>query len=230
LSWRFRQWYQNPQLLAAIAAPPLREIAQQLEHLVDHANDIRGLQNPGQNFVTIYSCHDVTLLALLYALGSDFLAEETSSVWKEFWPEYASTLAIELVRLDDEEKIAANGKEKEPQHIMRVLMNGRVVTSTDFLFQKFEREKGDYASNPPNSDEFLTIHSNPLGQGPYGLLTTRDFWNIVTQLESQGEYDFALWPKMKDDLAMGDPLNGEPATGKDSKPNQQTSSLDSSLN
>jgi hypothetical protein len=30
LAWRFRQWYKSPRLLATIAAPPLREIANQL--------------------------------------------------------------------------------------------------------------------------------------------------------------------------------------------------------
>lgn len=210
LAWRFRQWYQNPQLLAAIAAPPLREIAQQLEHLVENSGDIRALQEPRNNFLTVYSCHDVTLLALLYALGAEFLAVEESAVWKEFWPDYASTIAIELVRLE-----GGNGLdgEKDARHVMRVLMNGRVVKSTDFLFQKFERDKWT-----EHEADDVVPPVNALGNGPHELLTTDDFWQIVTKLESQGEYDFALWPKMKDDVAMGDPLNGEPSATSTSKP------------
>ena len=251
LSWRFRQWYQNPQLLAAIAAPPLREIAQQLEHLQNHTTDIRALQNPHENFVTIYSCHDVTLLALLYALGSDFLADEQSSVWREFWPEYASTLAIELVRIDDENKENNNkednssnrnndDKSQEAQHVIRVLMNGRVVTSTDFLFQKFERDK-ERKNGPLQSSSSSSSSSSPppnmLGQGHYDLLTTTDFWDIVTRLEAQGEYDFSLWPTMKDDDLedIGNPLNGKRKNkNKGDRPSSSSrpraGSLNSSLN
>lgn len=52
LAWRFRMWYENKRLLAAIAAPPLREIADELSHT---ANLIQGEKRP---FV-IYSCHDI---------------------------------------------------------------------------------------------------------------------------------------------------------------------------
>jgi hypothetical protein len=219
LAWRFRKWYRNPQLLAAIAAPPLREVAQQLEHLVNRSTEIRALQDPHANFLSLYSCHDVTLLALLYALGADFLAEEESAVWREYWPEYASTLVLELVNLNPEER-ASLGTEAE--HVIRVLINGRVVTSTDFLFQKFERDK-----SPPVPFPSLRCKTtlNTLGQGPYNLLTTQDFWNIITQLESFGEYDFSQWPTNREDSdSEGKPDDKKP------KPSRTKGSLNSSLN
>lgn len=216
LAWRFRQWYQNPQLLAAIAAPPLREIAQQLEHIVlnqTRSNQkVRALQDPHANFLCIYSCHDVTLLSLLYALGADFLADESSAVWREYWPEYASTLVIELVRLEEQDADNTN------QHIIRVMINGRVVISTDFLLSKFEREKT--GSSTALEKEKLTT-SNPLGEGPYNLLTTENFWGIVTRLESMGEYDFSQWPAMKEEAGPGQAQAKKPL---------RTGSLNSSLN
>ena len=67
LSWRFRKWYQHERLLAVIAAPPLREITNQIVR-TPHLSMIE--RHP---FV-IYSCHDITILGLLYAIGADFLA------------------------------------------------------------------------------------------------------------------------------------------------------------
>jgi hypothetical protein len=52
LAWRFRKWYENKRLLAAIAAPPLREIA---DRLVPTTHLNQGEKRP---FV-VYSCHDV---------------------------------------------------------------------------------------------------------------------------------------------------------------------------
>ena len=52
LAWRFRMWYENKRLLAALAAPPLREISNQLK---DTAQLELGEKRP---FV-IYSCHDI---------------------------------------------------------------------------------------------------------------------------------------------------------------------------
>ena len=201
LAWRFRKWYNNPQLLAAIAAPPLREIAQQLDHLVSKSSSIRALQDPCENFLCIYSCHDVTILSLLYALGADFLADEDSAAWREYWPAYASTLLIELVRLDEEYDVSADNSNKENQgpiindnrHVIRVVINERVVTSTDFQLAKFERDK-----TPDAEEETPTPPANPLGNGPYNLLTMNDFWKVVTDLESQRSYDFSRWPTMKE--------------------------------
>ena len=69
LSWRFRKWYQHERLLAVIAAPPLREIADQMM-----ATPRLGV-NARRPFV-LYSCHDITILGLLYAIGADFLATD----------------------------------------------------------------------------------------------------------------------------------------------------------
>ena len=92
LSWRFRQWYQHRHLLAAIAAPPLREILNQMVKTMQlKPSDLE--KRP----FTLYSCHDITILGLLYGIGADFLADETVPGW-DFWPAYGSTLVFELVR------------------------------------------------------------------------------------------------------------------------------------
>ena len=69
LSWRFRKWYQHERLLAVIAAPPLREITNQMMQTPHLSINAR------RPFV-LYSCHDITILGLLYAIGADFLAIE----------------------------------------------------------------------------------------------------------------------------------------------------------
>jgi hypothetical protein len=70
LAWRFREWYRCPRLLSAVAGPPFREVH---DGMVEAASNL-GPDDRGP-FV-LYSCHDVTLLALLYALGADFLASD----------------------------------------------------------------------------------------------------------------------------------------------------------
>jgi hypothetical protein len=85
LAWRFREWYKSNRLLAAIAAPPLREIANQILPTISlHESERRPF--------SIYSCHDVTILALLYGIGADFLAGDDGAGYRSFWPGYSSTL------------------------------------------------------------------------------------------------------------------------------------------
>ena len=67
LAWRFREWYRSPKLLSAVACPPFREILNDMDEAINKA----GPQDR-RPFV-LYSCHDVTLLALLYAIGASFL-------------------------------------------------------------------------------------------------------------------------------------------------------------
>ena len=102
LAWRFRQFYQSPSLLAALAGSPLKEIQEEMTKI---------LASPytcdGRKPLRIYSCHDVTILGLLYAVNADFLASEkrtkddgvynTSNYNSSYWPEFASNLTFELV-------------------------------------------------------------------------------------------------------------------------------------
>jgi hypothetical protein len=120
LAWRFRQWYQSPSLLAAIVLAPLREIETQMKNATN-------LQDQDRKPFVIYSCHDVTLLSLLYGIGADFVATESElneagipsrrsdgeERWK-YWPEYATALVFELIRVRDE-------------HYVRILLNGKQV-------------------------------------------------------------------------------------------------------
>ena len=119
LAWRFQQWYGNQKLLAEIAAPPLREVANQILNATGPNADER------KPFV-VYSCHDITILGLLYGIGAEFLEEsegkeEIDTGMTRYWPPYASNLVFELVRLDDAE---GNRTKSEPSHIVRVLLNG----------------------------------------------------------------------------------------------------------
>ena len=117
LAWRFRQWYKNRKLLSAIAGPPFREILDQMQAATKLG------ENEKRRF-TLYSCHDITILGLLYGLGAEFLADDKSPDWL-YWPPYASTLALELVRTHDN------------QFRVRALLDGVPVKSVDFYSQGF---------------------------------------------------------------------------------------------
>ena len=132
LAWRFRTWYQYPPLLAAIAAPPLQEIGQQIQRISD---DLVNNSNISKKPFRIYSCHDVTILSLLYGIGADFLATNDELIgvglnpgneerWR-FWPRYASTLVFELVR-----------SKKDSSQKVRILLNGKEVTPLSILRKK----------------------------------------------------------------------------------------------
>ena len=77
-----------------IAAPPLREIADQILKTPE-------LSSRERRPLVIYSCHDITILGLLYGVGADFLAvDETdhgdsAGNWR-WWPPYASNLVFEV--------------------------------------------------------------------------------------------------------------------------------------
>ncbi|KAL7472883.1 hypothetical protein ACHAXS_013265 [Conticribra weissflogii] len=150
LSWRFREWYRCPRLLAAIAAPPLKEVWRNMMETVERSCGLRsaGGGDGNKRPFHIYSCHDVTLLSLLYGIGADFLVsgedcggrqlseEETHlniddvgtvrdgaqqrESWR-WWPAYSSTLVLELVRVEDVDAEGVDG------YVIRVILNGDTV-------------------------------------------------------------------------------------------------------
>jgi hypothetical protein len=130
LAWRFRQWYKNRTLLCAIAGPPLREILDQMQAST-------ALAVSDQRSFTLYACHDITILGLLYGLGADFLADKNAE-WMYYWPPYASTLALELVRT------------KRGEFRVRVLLDGTPVHSVDL-------NKGDHADVATTKDGMMCI-------------------------------------------------------------------------
>jgi hypothetical protein len=157
LAWRFRKWYQNKRLLAAIAAPPLREIVEQMKTTPNLGASER------RPFV-MYSCHDITILGLLYGLGAEFLSSDNDAEWRFFWPTYGTTLAFELVRIEDDSPDSAS-------HVVRVLLNGKPVTSVDY-----GKEQG--------TDAYV-------GNGPEKMLSINDFEILVSRLEDAGGHDYA---------------------------------------
>lgn len=97
LAWRFRQWYQHLPLLAVAATQPLRELENQIRLA-------KTMEVHERRPFVVYSCHDVTILSLLYSIGG--------KSWQNVWPPYASTLTFELVDIS---------KKLEPaSHVLRV--------------------------------------------------------------------------------------------------------------
>jgi hypothetical protein len=164
LAWRFRQWYKNKKLLAVIAAPPLREIADQIAA----TPDLRGRQK--HPFV-VYSCHDITILGLLYGIGADFLADDEKSQWR-FWPKYGSHLIFELVRISDYEDM--DPAEYDSAYVVRVLLNGNPVITANSEKSPSGRTKLVYTGN-----------------GPEHMLLLKDFLKVVDTLETEGGYDYS---------------------------------------
>ena len=137
LAWRFREWYRCPKLLAAISAPPLWEMASSMV-------EARAIKPNDKKPFILYSCHDVTLLALLYAIGAEFLVDgndcsgsnmeeeegpmssvdnndgmvrlDSRNSWR-WWPAYSSTIAFELVRHPESD-----------EHFIRVILNGKALS------------------------------------------------------------------------------------------------------
>ena len=109
LSWRFRKWYESSPLLSAIAHPPLHEVEMGLK-------SVFLLPDSQPRPFTIFSCHDVTILALLYGIGAELVLNDGHT----FWPSYATTLAFELVKVDN--------RNSEDSHIVRILLNGVPIT------------------------------------------------------------------------------------------------------
>lgn len=104
LAWRFRQWFTYAPLLGAIAVPPLRDVEQELRK-TPHLNPDE--RRP----MKIFSCHDVTILSLLYGLNAAEVLEN-----ERYWPPYATTLVFELVKVKEID-----------DYIVRVLLNGKPV-------------------------------------------------------------------------------------------------------
>uniref|UniRef100_A0A7S2H6D3 Uncharacterized protein n=1 Tax=Helicotheca tamesis TaxID=374047 RepID=A0A7S2H6D3_9STRA len=173
LAWRFRQWYLNEELLSAVAAPPLREIEGQI-----CSAPFLGVEER-RPFV-VYSCHDVTLLSLLYGIGADFLIKKKKRVngfdamngieeeewgsWR-WWPAYASTLAFELVRVDER----GTGLDS---HVIRIFLNGKPLKVVD----------------PEMRKEGIMIGDTDSANNGFGSKALRlsDFSRIVNHLEQVG--------------------------------------------
>jgi hypothetical protein len=195
LAWRFREWYRCPRLLSAVASPPFREV---YNGMVEAASNV-GPDDRGP-FV-LYSCHDVTLLALLYALGTDFLAsgedcgganmmleEEggrrahysgmafgkvkrgTRRLSWRWWPPYSSTIAFELVRLNESSGM-------DDQFVIRVILNGetlryipRMSIDDDFLLNE-------------QSSSSREVFGEMTADGKSKMMRISDFDRIISVLE-----------------------------------------------
>lgn len=73
-----------------MAGPALHEMVMEMKDACNGSDDKKPFR--------IFSCHDVTILALLYAIQD--ISLETTQL-PPLWPTYATCLAFELVRLED---------------------------------------------------------------------------------------------------------------------------------
>ena len=193
LSWRFREWYDCPKLVAAVAAPPFQEMLDGMLTVTRMGADER------RPFV-VYSAHDVTLLALLYAIGADFLVsgedcgaqemsegtgrthshmvegsiddptQRSTSSWR-WWPDYSSAIAFELVRLNDGHEFGDNS------HIIRVILNGKTLCLRPRL--SIDDEGILKEQSPCSRKRFGAVMEGGQSQ----MLSLEDFTQIISVLE-----------------------------------------------
>lgn len=187
LAWRFRAWYKNEKLLSAVACPPFRDILNDMRAATAY-NSYPYERKP----FAIYSCHDVTLLAFLYGIGADFLvSQEDREVMPEeggkyarmvdgavrkrrrrltwrWWPAYSSTIAFELVRLDD------------GQHRIRVILNGEALR----LIPRMNIDDEALLSEQPLESRHIFGARGPDNKSK--LMTLSDFEQLIHVLEKVG--------------------------------------------
>mmetsp|Transcript_3356 Transcript_3356/g.8545 ORF Transcript_3356/g.8545 Transcript_3356/m.8545 type:complete len:653 (+) Transcript_3356:117-2075(+) len=197
LAWRFREWYRSPRLLSAVACPPFLEILGDMKQAAA-AVDF-GCDDDRRRPFVLYSCHDVTLLALLYAIGADFLvsgedcggvnmrsegcgqsgddagsgpiAPQTSWRW---WPAYSSTIAFELVRLKEE------GEQQQTQHVVRVILNGDAVRLIPRMSIK---DEGILEEQHVSSRQ---VFGEKTADGKGRMMSLSDFEHVIRVLKEVG--------------------------------------------
>lgn len=108
LSSRFQSYYQSLPILHEMAGPALDQIKGEMNKIIDSGDRIRKPFN-------IYSCHDVTILALLYAIRAYGVNTQVEIQTKGVdgigftdedprWPSYATCLTFELLRVKEKGK------------------------------------------------------------------------------------------------------------------------------
>lgn len=192
LAWRFREWYSSPKLLALISSPPLREILGQMLFAAGKSSEEK------MPFV-LYSCHDVTILGLLYAIGADFLVsgddcggskmqeesklincgledgfiqshDEDQTSWR-WWPPYSSTLAFELVK---ENETGLNA------YFIRVVLNGRALKLIPMLSPGDEKILNQQTLQ---TRQRFGVNS---GENKCDMMGIDDFSKLIDTLEKAG--------------------------------------------
>ena len=204
LSWRFREWYRCPRLLSAVAVPPFREM---MDIMTKAAT---GLGTSDRRPFVLYSCHDVTLLALLYAIGADFLVsgedcggvgmQEEGEVYSDmnrkgtvregtqqtswrWWPAYSSTIAFELVRLDDSHSAGL-----DDNYVIRVILNG---DSVGLIPRMSIEDEGLLKEQTLCSRQVFGRTSND-GESPK-MMSLSDFDQVIRVLEEAGGHGSDLF-------------------------------------
>ncbi|CAM9348587.1 unnamed protein product [Choristocarpus tenellus] len=87
LAWRFSQFYGDRELLRAMSGSLLSNILERASRVGS------GAKSPamGVEDIVCFSCHDVTIMSLLYALQSDLVKA------KGYWSPYGSTIMLEVL-------------------------------------------------------------------------------------------------------------------------------------
>ena len=145
LAWRFRQWYTSAPLLAEFSGPPLREVVSHAKFCSSSSSSLGEHHPAPKKPFVVYSCHDVSILSLLYGIQSDVvLADEENA----YWPPYASTLVFELVQLDSDSQVMRILLNGEPARIQGIESNMLALDEFDKVVEEMIKAGGRELSVP----------------------------------------------------------------------------------
>ena len=133
LTTRFGSYYKNQSILAEMAGPALEDIRLEMKETASSSKS--RLRKPFR----IYSCHDVTILSLLFAIRDRFLVcsddeikrrkpgsssldesnNDSHCLSRSEWPMYATCLTFELIRVK-----AMGEKGGDDKFIVKAWLNG----------------------------------------------------------------------------------------------------------
>jgi len=213
LVWRYRSWYQDEELLSHAAGPILGELMGQVWQVVrgddDGGVDSTAGEGGGRRSppLVVYSCHDVTILGLLYGIGADFVASHDAlveaGIAEEFagskqqsrwqvWPEYACTLLFELVRVRKESCECDGGT-----HVVRVVLNGKPVRVVSTL------KKDDIKKTMTTTGDGIANYPDPITTDSYDIPLS-DFARVIQELQNRGGLNAGDGTKEKRDMRKND--------------------------
>ena len=156
LQQRFYRYYGNPKLLGEMAGPALHDVNLEMKNAIS----IEGRKSDKKPF-RIYSCHDVTILALLYAIQGRGVESSTLLKGPLQWPIYATCFTLELVRLGNNSNIDsdASDKKKSTTFVVRAWVSGAPMKEFSASPEAFESGGRDKNKEPFFSMDLLEFEA-----------------------------------------------------------------------
>ena len=155
LSRRFHGYYSNQALLGEIAGPALWEVIQEMKCIAMGSHEeAKHTKKP----FYVYSCHDVTILALLYAIQNNH-SVRNGQIIPPNWPTYATCLVLELVKKRKSTDATTIRSRSQSTFVVKAYLHSTVPqqTTTQIVFAKDSHKKFNSPSLEINLEEFIDL-------------------------------------------------------------------------